>query len=95
MLKLQLFKKGQGMSLNVIIMAAIALIVLIVLVFIFTGRIKGFGTGLADCGSKGGICDPAGNLRTRTCSEGKAPILNTNCEEPENGGTICCIPVFE
>jgi hypothetical protein len=31
-------KKGQGLSLNVIIIAAIALIVLVVLVVIFTGR---------------------------------------------------------
>ena len=32
-------KKGQGLSLNVIIVAAIALIVLVVLVMVFTGRI--------------------------------------------------------
>ena len=32
-------KKGQGLSLNVIIVAAIALIVLVVLVAVFTGRI--------------------------------------------------------
>ena len=35
-------KKGQGLSLTVIIVAAIALIVLVVLVAIFLGRITGF-----------------------------------------------------
>jgi len=40
-------KKGQGLSLNVIIVAAIALIVLVVLVMIFTGRIGIFEKGLS------------------------------------------------
>jgi hypothetical protein len=35
-------KKGQGLSLNVIIVAALALIVLVVLVAVFTGRIAIF-----------------------------------------------------
>lgn len=38
-------KKAQGLSLNVIIIAALALIVLVVLVAIFTGQIGGFGKG--------------------------------------------------
>jgi hypothetical protein len=42
------FKKGQGISLNVIIIAAIALIVLVVLVMIFTGRMNIFGRSLED-----------------------------------------------
>lgn len=39
-------KKGQGMSVNVIIIAAIALIVLVVLVVIFTGRTAIFKSGV-------------------------------------------------
>jgi hypothetical protein len=39
-------KKGQGLSLNVIIVAALALIVLVVLVVIFTGRTKMFDEGV-------------------------------------------------
>tara|TARA_Y100000310_G_scaffold344364_1_gene456780 strand:- start:18050 stop:18418 length:369 start_codon:yes stop_codon:yes gene_type:complete len=35
-------KKGQGLSLNVIIVAAIALVVLVVLIVIFTGRAGDF-----------------------------------------------------
>ena len=41
-------RKGQGLSLNVIIVAAIVLIVLLVLWFIFTGRIGQFTGGVED-----------------------------------------------
>jgi len=42
-------KKSQGLSLNVIIVAAIVLIVLIVLWAIFTGKIGSFSQGLEQC----------------------------------------------
>lgn len=42
--------KAQGLSINVIIIAAIALIVLVVLVAIFAGRIGLFGEGVAKIG---------------------------------------------
>ena len=41
-------KKGQGLSLNTIIIAAIVLIVLIVLWAIFTGRMGTFTTGVKE-----------------------------------------------
>ena len=40
-------KRGQGLSLNVIIVAALALIVLVVLVVVFTGRIGIFERGVS------------------------------------------------
>lgn len=43
-------KKGQGLPLTTIIIAAVGLIVLVVLVAIFTGRIGGFGKGVAEAG---------------------------------------------
>ncbi len=43
-------KRGQGLSLNVIIIAALALIVLVVLVVIFTGRIGVFERGVGEEG---------------------------------------------
>ena len=43
-------KKGQGLSLNVIIIAALALIVLVVLIMVFTGRIAVFEKGLSQEG---------------------------------------------
>ena len=39
-------KRGQGLSLNVIIVAALALIVLVVLIVVFTGRIAIFDRGV-------------------------------------------------
>ncbi len=41
-------KKGQSISINTIIVAAIALAVLVVLFAIFTGRIGGFTKGVQD-----------------------------------------------
>ena len=48
-------KKGQSISINTIIIAAIALAVLVVLFAIFTGRLAGFTGGLQatdTCGQK-------------------------------------------
>lgn len=47
-------KKGVELSMNTIIIAAIALIVLIVLVLILTGQAGKLGFGLRDCASRGG-----------------------------------------
>ncbi len=41
-------KKGQGLSLNTIIVAAIVLIVLVVLIMVFTGRMQIFNIGLGN-----------------------------------------------
>ncbi len=43
-------KKGQGMSLNVVIVAALALIVLVVLIMVFTGRMGNFQEGISNEG---------------------------------------------
>ena len=49
-------KKGQGLSMNVIIIAAIGLVVMVVLIAIFTGRLGGFGQKLAE-EQKGHTCE--------------------------------------
>ncbi|HIJ11678.1 TPA: hypothetical protein HA278_06480 [Candidatus Woesearchaeota archaeon] len=48
---MMIHKKGQGLSLTTIIVAALALIVLVVLVLIFTGRIALFEQGVSDSGN--------------------------------------------
>ncbi|MBT4935371.1 hypothetical protein HOL21_04410 [Candidatus Woesearchaeota archaeon] len=61
-------KKGQGLSLNVIIVAAIALIVLVVLVVIFTAKSADFERGVSKEGQTEiakirisyGDCQPTG-----------------------------------
>ena len=48
-------KKAQGLSLNVIIIAAIALLVLVILAVIFMGRLGVFRKGSGDCETLGGF----------------------------------------
>lgn len=50
-------KKGQGLSVNVIIVAAIALIVLVILVAVFTGRFSVFTGGLKGMGDASQPCN--------------------------------------
>lgn len=49
-------KKAQGISVNVIIIAAIALLVLVVLSVIYIGRMGDWGAKTADCETNGGKC---------------------------------------
>lgn len=89
-----MYKRAQGISINVIIIAAIALIVLVVLVFILTGRLQIFGEGLDDCESKGGRCMGAAyDIETRQpkCpKEGYIPIPGAKCGTTQ----ICCMKIF-
>jgi hypothetical protein len=48
-------KKAQGISINVIIIAAISLVVLVILIAVFTGRMSIFGIGL-DATQRGATC---------------------------------------
>lgn len=50
-------KKGQGLSLNTVIIAIIVLVVLVVLVMIFTGYFgKVFTPSVSSCATQGGAC---------------------------------------
>jgi uncharacterized membrane protein YqiK len=49
-------KKAQGISINTIIIAAIALIVMVLLILIFTGNIRNFRTSAGACVNNGGTC---------------------------------------
>ncbi|MFH1054013.1 MAG: hypothetical protein V1740_06365 [Candidatus Woesearchaeota archaeon] len=77
-------KKGQGLSLNTIIIALLVLIVLVALVLIFTGRINLFRGGLKDCA---GEC-----MQTATgCSNGKIGYYLKDCSGVGGeGGDYCC-----
>jgi hypothetical protein len=83
-------KKGQGLSMNAIIIAALALLVLVVLAIIFMGQMGGNATDLRKCESIGGKCVedrqcPAGWSKTTlsnvACldSDGKADKVNQQC----------------
>jgi len=85
-------KKGQGLSLNTIIIAAIVLIVLIVLWAIFTGRMGVFSKGVSDV-TKGGTCAEAGG-KVKTEVEGcaSACIRVYGQFSDVTAGEICCKP---
>jgi hypothetical protein len=51
-----MMKKAQGLSVNVIIVAALALIVLVILGVVFMGRMGLFGGQVSDCEANGGQC---------------------------------------
>lgn len=88
-------KKAQGLSLNVIIIAAIALLVLVILAVIFMGRLGVFRKGSGDCETMGGFC-----LRT-SCEGDYSREVSYDCDLDGDGTVnegqaidgICCISV--
>jgi hypothetical protein len=80
-------KKAQGMSINVIIIAALALLVLVVLAIIFVGRIGIFGEKTAACESVGGTCYV-------TCPTGTTAYTGgAKCPDADGATQRCCIAV--
>ena len=79
-------RKAQGLSLNVIIIAAIALLVLVILAIIFIGRMGTTTKGIDAC--KGQCID-----ETLECNEelGQYYQEDNTGECPE--GQICCVGV--
>ena len=53
-------KRGQGISINTIIIAVIALVVLVVLVAIFTGRLAIFSKGVSETTTCDQLCKARG-----------------------------------
>jgi hypothetical protein len=75
-------KKAQGISMNVIIIAAIALIVLVILSVIFIGRMGAFGSASENCDKLGGTCYGG------PCdAQGLQSHPTAECDE----GQFCCI----
>ena len=88
-------KKSQGLSINMIIIAAIALVVLIVLWAIFTGRMGQFNIGVKDVESNIRCTDDAigGEVITlgeniKDCPQGKAKIPGKFRDVAQN--QLCC-----
>ena len=82
-------KKGQGLSLNTIIIAIVVLVVLVVLIMVFTGYFaKLFTPGVTSCSNAGGRCI-AGN-EGDLCSGllGDVEPIPRECPDPVN--QICC-----
>ena len=70
------------MSIQLVVVAAIALIILVVVVLLFTGKFKVFGTGLQKCSNKNGICESA-------CESNEAKLPDTDCPQ------FCCVDLYD
>ena len=83
-------KKGQGISINVIIVAAIALLVLVILSVIFIGRIGTFSTAVGECENKGGTCV----LSSESCPlDFPQKYAEWSCPDVDEESQQCCIKV--
>ena len=78
--------KSQGLSINTIIVAAIALVVLVVMVAIFTGKIGNVNKNIDSCTAKNGIC--AGK---DGCPQDHPISLIVGGSECKNATNICCL----
>ena len=90
-------KKAQGISINTIIIAAIALIVLIILIAVFTGRMGWWGRDLSTA-QQGPVCSgDIGTPVSGACGPNQEQVLSnfrtctdkitTECLQP---GYVCC-----
>ncbi len=80
--------KGQGISINMIVVAAIALLVLVVLSVVFLGRFGVFAKQSGDCENKGGTCTSTG------CPTGTSTYAAWSCPDTASGASqSCCIVV--
>ena len=83
-------KKAQGISMNVIIIAAIALLVLVVLSMIFLGKIGTWGSDVDACNNKGGQCVSA-DMDCSEATNGEKTTENMLWSCPED--QKCCIAI--
>ncbi|MBR9706309.1 hypothetical protein GOV14_04690 [Candidatus Pacearchaeota archaeon] len=65
--------KAQGISVNIIIIAAIALIILVVLVAVFTGRFGLFSTGVREATTCNEACAALGMEKGSSADGDKLP----------------------
>ncbi|MCK4521466.1 MAG: hypothetical protein KAU20_02750 [Nanoarchaeota archaeon] len=88
-------KKAQGLSLNTIIIAALALLVLVILAIIFTGRAGMFRRESGKCEAFGGTCSRTG------CTGEYEKQVGYDCDLDGDGtynegkaiDGVCCVSV--
>tara|TARA_Y100000310_G_scaffold287358_1_gene312189 strand:- start:1169 stop:1432 length:264 start_codon:yes stop_codon:yes gene_type:complete len=81
-------KKGQGISINVIIVAAIALLVLVVLSVIFIGRVDIFSRKSNECASFGSNTVCADSCGAGDAEDFPTPHPTLSCATE---GQSCCL----
>jgi hypothetical protein len=86
-------KKAQGLSMNVIIIAAIALLVLVILAVIFIGRMGKTTSGIdqcpGTCKSSPFECQQMGSYYKVTAD----PCYKPGTKDPDTDNPVCCVGV--
>ena len=79
-------RTAEGMSINLIIVAAIALIILVLISFLITDSSRNLTQGLEACSAKGGVCAPSAGSGEGTpegVPSGYEEIDNAHCSDGE------------
>ena len=90
-------KRGQGLPLNTIVIAAIVLIVMVVIIYIFVGGMSQTTTKLGSCADKGGTCmgsincDGTGDW----VSIGRAKSCEGTKDDHDHPTLYCCVPLVK
>jgi uncharacterized membrane protein YqiK len=89
-------KKAQGISINVIIIAAIALVVMVLIILIFTGNVISFRKSSQGCLNVGGECVSVEECNTRISTEHDGYLWQKSshpCFDSDNNPTnqVCCM----
>ena len=85
--------KAQGISVNTIIIAAIALIVLVVLIAVFGGRMGLWGEGM-DKATEGTKCTDVGSWKSE-CETGEEAAYGKFEDADKYPGLFCCVGTSE
>ena len=82
-------KKGQGLSLNTVVIAAMVILVLIVVAIIVIRSSGTFANNTGGCSNQGGVCKSSG-----VCDSGYFlnPTLSASCRNEGDTRTACCMP---
>jgi len=83
-------KKAQGISINVIIIAAIALIILVVLIAVFTGRFGIFAGGVKLTGDPTKACTTTDQGFDVEPADSKCPPGRSMVAAKVGSGQVCC-----
>jgi len=88
-------KKGDGLSFNMIVMAAIALVVLVVIISIFANTSGKTAENLNSCEAKGGVCPKDDQGSDPSKCDGNYPIpfyLKDACKSTTaTASNWCCL----
>ena len=88
-------KKAQSLSMNTVVIGALALLALIVIIFIFATRSRIVSTSLQNCETQKGTCFSSSQINAGLCSPvNSIQIPGTDCEERLGTGAKCCTRVI-